>query len=138
MTDQEAEEMLKMLTAHYKQPVLPIEKFCEAFRTWGRAAKEYLKDHYGIQTESLHLAITKSCLLWRLIYNRQKLRTVKCPVHQGKWSGCSWDFANDKPVCACQNGANITGWLPEPDDRNAAHFDSERNYLSELDDLPKK
>jgi hypothetical protein len=55
--------------------------------------------------------IAKSCLLWRLIYDGQELRTVPCPVHEGHWSGCAWP---EKPedVCACMDGSNVTGWLP--------------------------
>ncbi len=63
------------------------------------------------------LAIEKSCLLDRLIYARQPLRTVKCPEHRGVWSGVEmprhWPLTN-----ACPHGCGLTGWLPlEPLER---------------------
>lgn len=60
----------------------------------------------------LQIPIAKSNLLHRLIYIGEPLRTKKCPEHQGRWSGCDWNFDEDKPVCECTSGLNITGWLP--------------------------
>jgi hypothetical protein len=58
----------------------------------------------------IELAISKSNLLWRLIYEGQPLREVKCPVHNGRWSGCVWEPAR---WCECMDGSDITGWLPD-------------------------
>jgi hypothetical protein len=55
--------------------------------------------------------IAKSCLLWRLIYEGQELRRVPCPVHEGHWSGCAWP-ERPEDACACMDGSNVTGWLP--------------------------
>ena len=103
MTDAEAESMLKQLTEHFNQPVMPIERYCEAFHTWFWAAGPYLK----IDPMRMVTAIHKSNLLRRLIYQGEKLRTVKCPTHKGEWSGCS----GFEP-CDCKSGIDITGWLP--------------------------
>jgi hypothetical protein len=37
LTDDQAEGMLRQLTEHFKQPVMPISKYCDAFRTWEKA-----------------------------------------------------------------------------------------------------
>lgn len=50
------------------------------------------------------LQISKSNLLWRLIYNGEEPRITMCPEHQGHWSGCSWE----PPPCGC----DLIGWLP--------------------------
>ena len=98
-------------------PTLKAEEFCEAFYTWAEACqtelstddedqKQWRKEfanHWGY----IELAIHKSCLLDRLIYAREPLRTEMCPVHKGKWSGCVWE----KLECGCQFGSNVTGWL---------------------------
>ncbi len=34
LTDDEAEAMLKVLSRHYHQPVMPINRYCKALRTW--------------------------------------------------------------------------------------------------------
>lgn len=102
-------------------PTLKAEQFCEAFNTWARACqkelptddaatkrwREEFANHWGF----IELAIHKSCLLDRLIYARETLRTVMCPQHKGKWSG--WVFENSD--CGCQFGPNVTGWLGSSD-----------------------
>jgi hypothetical protein len=101
-------------------PNLKTEEFCEAFYTWAEACQTELPaddedqkqwrrafaDHWSF----LELAIHKSCLLDRLIYAREPLRTEMCPEHKGKWSGCVWE----KLECGCQFGSNVTGWLMPP------------------------
>jgi hypothetical protein len=98
-------------------PTLKAEEFCKAFHTWAEACqtelatdtedqKEWRKafaDHWDF----MRIAIRKSCLLNRLIYAREPLRTEMCPEHKGKWSGCVWE----KLECGCQFGPNVTGWL---------------------------
>lgn len=37
MTDQEAEEMLRKLSEHFRKPVMPIDRYCRAFETWREA-----------------------------------------------------------------------------------------------------
>lgn len=57
------------------------------------------------------LWIRKSDLLDRLLYQGQKLRTERCPVHDGRWSGL------EHPTNYCEHGCGFTGWLPEPEDK---------------------
>ena len=58
----------------------------------------------------LYLPIYKSCLLNRLIYMGETLRSKQCPIHKGRWSGYAWGQSE----CECSLGsADITGWLPE-------------------------
>ena len=57
------------------------------------------------------MQVGKSNLLWRLIYGGQTLRTTPCPTHKGVWSGCVWP-KDAKDACACMDGSNVTGWLP--------------------------
>ena len=58
----------------------------------------------------LYLPIVKSCLLNRLIYMGEPLRSRMCPVHRGHWVG----YAMGGDQCECSLGsADITGWLPE-------------------------
>ena len=40
MTDAEAEAMLAQLSAHYRVPVMPIERYCEALNTWATCIGE--------------------------------------------------------------------------------------------------
>jgi hypothetical protein len=56
----------------------------------------------------LGLMIRKSCLLNRLIYGGEALRTRPCPIHKGHFAGCKWDPC----PAGCSFGAAITGWLP--------------------------
>jgi hypothetical protein len=47
LTEEQAQEMLKQLSEHYKQPVQPVSKYCESMRTWQRAMfdrADHLKD----------------------------------------------------------------------------------------------
>ena len=57
----------------------------------------------------LRMAIAKSCLLKRLIYLGEPLRTRPCPLHKGHWAGC---FGERCPH-GCDRGCGCTtGWLP--------------------------
>lgn len=72
------------------------------------------------RVRSLRLAIRKSCLLDRLIYIGEPLRTVPCPRHHGRWSGLSWpgETCTHGPGCRCPHGCACvapcgcaTGWV---------------------------
>lgn len=100
-------------------PLLRLSDVCNMLRLWARTFctplptdDEYKKkeraEHYE-HFSKVDLAISKSCLLDRLFFQDEVIRTVPCPVHKGRWSGCDWDT----PGCACRNGSNVTGWLPE-------------------------
>jgi hypothetical protein len=115
----------KLLTEYYKEPVLPVSSYCNSFRTWANALRQYAKETtYGANTQQIEkygdprlhkivemlgdieIAITKSNLLARLIYGGEELRTEQCPIHKGRWSGCR------HPACPmCHDGLNITGWV---------------------------
>ena len=113
LTDEQAEAMLARLRKHYRQPVMPIRRYCDALRTWARVAArtefdEKTGGHNGSsatpkQIRTVFLALRKSNLLWRLLYAGEDLRERKCPKHDGKWSGIPW-----KDDCPC----GLTGWLP--------------------------
>ena len=110
--------MLDRLTKYFGEPVMPVSRYCDALRTWARAVGEngYGADHRLPEAiAQVELAVSKSNLLARLIYGGEELRTKKCPVHNGHWSGCIFET----PICAtpeypdgCLSGADVTGWLP--------------------------
>lgn len=113
MTNDEAEAMLKQLSEHFHEPVMPVTRYCDALDTWANAVRA---GGYGGNGGSLSdaiskvwLAIRKSNLLFRVLYLGQPLRTKKCPRHDGRWSG----YGNGDPCPeGCSVGADITGWLP--------------------------
>jgi hypothetical protein len=98
-------------------PTLQAEEFCVAIYTWAEACQTELptddedqkrwRKEFADHWSFMALAIRKSCLLDRLIYAREPLRSEMCPVHLGKWSGCVWEDLG----CGCQFGPNVTGWL---------------------------
>jgi hypothetical protein len=102
-------------------PLLRLSDVCNILRLWARVYSTPLPgdDEYKRKDrEKLHeaagyvdLQISKSCLLDRLFFQEEGLRTAQCPAHRGRWSGCNWD----SPGCACRNGSNVTGWLPPPE-----------------------
>jgi hypothetical protein len=87
------------LTARFHGRV-PIRTLCDALQAWGTTEAPAL-------AMMLSLFIGKSCLLSRLIYAGEPLRTRPCPIHRGRWSGCF-------KVCpaGCNFEENVTGWLP--------------------------
>lgn len=117
LTDEEAEALLKKLSKHFRQPVMPVSRYCKSLWTWMDCVVEaYEEDgsHKGARfsdiapvMDRLKLAIQKSNLLWRLIYDGQPLRTKKCPEHQGHWRGVPFPH-ND-----CEHGCDLTGWIPD-------------------------
>lgn len=116
LTPAEAEAMLKRLAKHYNEPVMPIGRYCNALRTWadllaeaalpGRTPKPERKEYVEFLPHILR-DISKSNLLARLLYGGEKLRTLPCPLHKGKWSG----------IFECEYGCDQTGWIPEPENR---------------------
>lgn len=127
MTNEEAEQAIKDLKAHFREPVMPISRYCSALREWkevigkrdGYADTEeingqHVRTFYGL-IRSVFLEISKSCLLLRLLYDGESIRTEPCPIHKGTWSGCAFNdpgcFSKDYPQ-GCMAGSNVTGWLP--------------------------
>jgi hypothetical protein len=101
------------------QPAWNPKPFCDAMEAWANACQTPLatdsehttawREEFRTHWNFLELAIRKSCLLDRLFYGRDTLRTTPCPVHQGKWSGISTEPC---PHCAVGPCACNTGWLP--------------------------
>lgn len=58
------------------------------------------------------LQITKSNLLYRLLYRGEKLRTQMCPEHKGTWSGL------EGPDSSCPHRCQMTGWVQDTVDIN--------------------
>lgn len=82
---------------------------CEIMDEWARlygARNDSFRDAWRI----VRLAIRKSSLLRRRLYLGEPLRTEKCPVHDGEWSGM---FANRPEGCECYGpSGEMTGWIP--------------------------
>ena len=116
---------------------IALERYIAAFETWAHVANqgtasmqsiarvaEYLRARYRGDVEIETLCndgmawlraqrlpvpdVGKSCLMGRLIYGGEELRTRPCPVHHGHWSGCSPELCPG----GCNYGINWTGWLP--------------------------
>lgn len=112
MNDHEANEMLRRLSEHFHQPVMPVSRYCDALETWMRQVVALNRDpqtpewshghRYFTILSNIATDIRKSNLLWRLIYAGEPLRTEPCPKHQGRWSG----------ILPCEHGCDSTGWLP--------------------------
>ena len=107
---------------HSYGPLARLSDICNILRTWAKAygvsqpgESEYktkAREEFRNAWSHIDLQIRKSCLLDRLFFQTEGLRTEPCPEHKGQWSGCVW---KDLP-CGCQNGANVTGWLPNAGD----------------------
>lgn len=120
MTEEQAQGLLEELALHYKQPVLPMGRFCVAISTWFRCIERLNRKEqevnpgekpwrsrgarYFDQLRNIERDIRKSNLLARLLYSGEKLRTRECPEHKGEWFGLK-----------CDHGCGGTGWLPEPE-----------------------
>lgn len=113
--EQEAKEALAALKKYHGLPMMSIGVYCNAFNIYLKCLQELEEGHrreYHQYLTQIGIDIEKSNLLWRLLYNGQKLRTKMCPIHKGHWSGCAPEPCPE----GCSNGIDITGWLPEPDD----------------------
>jgi hypothetical protein len=92
--------------------IAPVTDVCDAMTAWGEAT--------GLHRWPTQLEAMKSCLLARLVYLGEPVRTEMCPRHQGHWSGCRFDYSPEG-ACDCQKvltlegevvyGSNVTGWL---------------------------
>lgn len=103
-------------------PVMPVSFFCDFLKQWALLAstpypeeqhdqENKIRQESGERARDVFLQIRKSNLLWRLIYAGEPLRTVPCPEHKGRWSGCN---KPEDTACkgACMFESNVTGWLP--------------------------
>lgn len=48
LTDEQAEEMLKQLSKHFRQPVQPVSRYCKSLRTWRDA---FDTEYYALMEE---------------------------------------------------------------------------------------
>lgn len=115
-------EDLRYLEERAGEPIRPVSEYCHALRQYADALRECADGgepgpfgsteicrDVADALQSLSFAAGKSNLLSRLIYQREDLRTRRCPTHKGRWSG----IAYDENRCACEDrGGNLTGWLP--------------------------
>jgi hypothetical protein len=122
-SEQAVADMQRRLAAHYGEPVLPVSRYCNAFRVWHQALierqqredaavacgelDEQFRDDAlrealeALNNPHLQMQIAKSNMLGRLIYGGQNVRTQMCPVHKGVWSGLGH----------CDHGCDETGWI---------------------------
>lgn len=96
--------MMVQLSKHFGQPVRPVKDYCAALSTWFGIYKEKADETSQAILYKANIDLSKSNLLWRMIYNGEKLRLNPCPIHKGKWSGYSFD--------GCFVGCEESGWLP--------------------------
>lgn len=120
LTDEEAAAMLARLSEHFREPVMPVGRYCNALQTWSDRMIARFGGYESREAGMLNwvaLQIRKSCLLARMIYGGEDLRTRECPDHKGQWSG----------IGVCRHGCEETGWIPNdwPDaaPRCSAHED---------------
>src|ERR1044072_5926927 len=112
LNDEQVRSMLSDLEQHFQEPVLPVSRYCGAFSRWFDCIKhgdgsERLGTELMNALDAIHLAISKSSLLWRLIYVGERFRTKRCPVHDGTWSGLESD------TNMCPHRCHLTGWIYE-------------------------
>ncbi len=100
----EAQEMLQKLTRHYGEPVMPVSRYCDKLRIWAHTVTGLMVSREMVK--HIEGALHKSNLAARLLYGDVELRTEKCPVHDGHWSGVPI------PDDYCPHGCQHTGWLP--------------------------
>src|SRR3990167_777174 len=139
MTDECAQKMLADLKEHFGQPVLPLHDFCAAISTWMRCIEQGNADNPGGRQQGseywkelgrIEMDISKSCLLWRLLYSGEPVRKTKCPKHNGHMDTHLWAMGGTSPVVmlgvvdgkveefirtdGCPYGCGGSGWLKEP------------------------
>ena len=97
--------------------------FCGTLITWAELSgtplegeaehRKELRKTFREHWNFVYVAIMKSCLLDRLMYGGESVRTRMCPKHKGRWSGA---WLDESQRCECEHGSCLTGWLPNPGD----------------------
>ena len=117
--EKEAQEWLRRLERFYGQPVLPLNRFCDAIELWMDCIARNNTDPALVDGDSRHgrkyfeflrsirIDIRKSNLLGRLLYAGEPLRTRMCPLHKGHYDGDAMFFHK------CPHKCDGTGWLRE-------------------------
>jgi len=135
LTNEQVKDMMDQLSEHFGEPVMPLKAFCFTMRQWATCIEQGVRDrkaendglgrggnqHQHGQEYVAHIGhiltdIAKSALLGRLFYGGEKLRTIRCSVHNGHWSGLEWQDPSTGQGNTCPHGCGLTGWLPEKSD----------------------
>lgn len=118
---EEARELARRLEQFYKEPVLPLHKFCGAIELWmdrivknntdaallrGEGGQEQGHEYFKFLNQ-MRIDIRKSNLLGRMLYAKEPLRTRMCPLHKGHYNGEAMFFQKCPHLC------DGTGWLRE-------------------------
>jgi hypothetical protein len=82
-----------------RQPI-EHEAVCSAIRAWAaiycekdaRDSAEAYRTGFRGAWDQIDLAISKSCLLDRMLNVGVRPSATPCPVHEGKWSGIHWGW----------------------------------------------
>jgi hypothetical protein len=134
LEETEVQAMLKQLSEHFNEPVMPLTKFCSTLTKWARIIEEVNHEHwedlkkrmpdatpdllthhgneYYLHIGGILTDIYKSDLLGRMFYGGEEPRTEKCPEHKGHWSGIEYISDGNHPSNECPHGCQLTGWLP--------------------------
>lgn len=108
-------------------PRLQLSEVCDILRTWATlygtdlptdaAYKRDERQRFRDAWDTVELAISKSNMLARMFFSGDGIRGTPCPIHEGRWSGCSTETpcATQEYPYGCFWGCNITGWLPNPE-----------------------
>ena len=124
LSEAEAQEMIARLEEFYKQPVLPLHRFCAAIELWMKCIEkrnhepgeeglpeEHRSHPYFKHLRQMNIDIRKSNLLGRLLYAKQKFRTRVCPLHKRHWSEHAM-FVNPCPhLCDGTGGWALRWWI---------------------------
>lgn len=109
----EKQNELDALTEYFGEIVAPLSVVCDAIVDWARCIQQGDTEHgkeYTQHLDHIIMDIRKSGLMNRLVYWGEKVRTEKCPVHQGKMDTCLWALGVS-PIpdgCLCDG----SGWIP--------------------------
>jgi len=112
------------------------EHYCKSLQKWGEIISKK-DEHFARAYGTIESAISKSCLLDRMLNCGENPSQTLCPVHEGRWSGCHWGWPGSVVVntkgeerpgdvseqcqewydagCRCyQHGCGCTtGWQPD-------------------------
>ena len=116
--EQEAQQLIAQLERYYREPVLPLSRFCSTMNAWRECIVKNNTDpalaryaNHGHQyyefLEDVYMDIRKSNLLARLFFGKEPLRTRMCPIHKGHYDGNAMFFNKCPQLC------DGTGWLRE-------------------------
>ncbi len=122
------------------KPLPDPQPFCDRMDEWAGIAiaqNGNLTPDFEKNWMQVRLAIQKSCLLDRMFYGKERPSQTPCPVHQGKWAGCHFQWPGhvwigvERPMsavvvpdmlqgwydagcrCAYHNCGCTTGWQPD-------------------------